>query len=464
MSNSSLKFNYTKFSVITSIAYFSIYGLAILIASIYCFIKVRQGIKSKQINNTKCYHNITAWWRSLSKHKSIYIALIPHLFDQATDCGLIIEWYFFWKYDNVPDVDMGMLVVSSIGIIILHRIISGYAVYILTRKPIHVIIQLFELMIIKAIYVNYRVQSSKPSNPQRYLQLLESIFESGPQLLLSTGYAVKTRSVSLLLLLSLVSSLWNITNTISSDDKQILPDDCQTLHIRLDAKATLGITWNWDYLLHSFGYRFLEITCRIFILVMIWVNFGGLAMFIIIIIEFIWLSYIAWNNRSMDFFSSMLCISPQLIDSYDCKQYRNFIIYRILSQYLYLIGITYTVFATKSFSCPSCGKYEDRHYLTAALSVLIYTWIGSFVWPYLGKYFYNKIGKGLEQTQLVRDPNKLDRLKWAELVALFEFGVPIPANDIYKDGHRGITIIHRICEGGPLSVEYLKRFIQIAPE
>ena len=97
---------------------------------------------------------------------------------------------------------MKELFFASIGIIIFHRFVSSLAIYRLTKKYWYVFLQSFELLVLQAIWVSYKIGTDAPSNPQRYLGLLEASLESGPQLILSTGYLFKTHDVSLLLLIS----------------------------------------------------------------------------------------------------------------------------------------------------------------------------------------------------------------------------------------------------------------------
>eukprot|EP01084_Bolivina_argentea_P005911 11172_1 len=73
------------------------------------------------------------WAKSVWKKKSVYFQLIPHFFDQATDFGVIFE---YWRLRN--DKELGIntmyLFVISIFVIVLHRIVSSLAIYRLTKK------------------------------------------------------------------------------------------------------------------------------------------------------------------------------------------------------------------------------------------------------------------------------------------------------------------------------------------
>eukprot|EP01084_Bolivina_argentea_P045008 82836_1 len=115
-----------EFALIITITYASIYSFIILITSIVCAYKVRQirkyKNKSASISNRsdneqktkeqdrtttqkataltadsqkkeKCYAPIKEWFTLVREKKKIYISLVPHLFDQATDFGVAVEYW-----------------------------------------------------------------------------------------------------------------------------------------------------------------------------------------------------------------------------------------------------------------------------------------------------------------------------------------------------------------------------------
>eukprot|EP01083_Nonionella_stella_P083750 231635_1 len=69
------------------------------------------------------------------------------------------------------------LFVVSICVIIVHRIISSFAIYRLTKNKGFMLYQLFDLLMIRCVWTNYQLGTNEPSNQQRYLQILEAIFE-----------------------------------------------------------------------------------------------------------------------------------------------------------------------------------------------------------------------------------------------------------------------------------------------
>eukprot|EP01083_Nonionella_stella_P278066 945484_1 len=81
----------------------------------------------------------------------------------------------------------------SITVIVIHKVVSCSVIYALTTSIFSVILQFFDLMMVKAIYTNYKSKTNEPGNSQKLLQILEGTFESGPQIFISLVYLIKTK-------------------------------------------------------------------------------------------------------------------------------------------------------------------------------------------------------------------------------------------------------------------------------
>eukprot|EP01083_Nonionella_stella_P110686 324098_1 len=85
----------------------------------------------------------------------------------------------YWRLrDHDIGIDTMYLFVVSISIVIVHRVISSFAIYRLTKNKAFILYQLFDLLMIRCVWSNYKLDTNEPSNQQRYLQVLEAIFES----------------------------------------------------------------------------------------------------------------------------------------------------------------------------------------------------------------------------------------------------------------------------------------------
>ena len=197
--------------------YFSIYAIIFLIVSIYCAIEVNNQNKDDNQNNanttTKNTKNtkqgddgtITAiqiatnssqiatknsisnkkriwklfkqWAKLVWKKKKIYLALIPHFFDQATDLGVILVYHEYNQNNVNIGINTHYLFWISIAILIFHRLISSLAIYLLTSSKFDAFLQIFDVLTVKCVWISHILKMDQPSNPQRYFQIFEAIFE-----------------------------------------------------------------------------------------------------------------------------------------------------------------------------------------------------------------------------------------------------------------------------------------------
>lgn len=153
-----------------TIGFASLYGLIIISTSVACAVMMSKN------KHKRWYGPILAWAKLVKQKKDIYISILPHLFDQATDLGVIWQYYLL-SYDAVnnqsidPD-DAKIYLFGSIGVIVFYRTISCIGLYHLNHNIVDVVLQIFELAMVKAIWVNYKVKRTKKANPQRLLQTM----------------------------------------------------------------------------------------------------------------------------------------------------------------------------------------------------------------------------------------------------------------------------------------------------
>ena len=218
----------SNYSSTVTWTYFAIYALIFLITSIYCAIEVNNQNKEHNINNPtttrntvntdneeakyeddqtihaiqiasgegnghqnnstaindkpkkgkkKCIKLLTQWAKLVWKKKKIYLALLPHFFDQATDIGVILVYHEYNQSNQDIGINTHYLFWVSIAILIFHRFISSLAIYLLTKSTLDAILQIFDVLTVKCVWISYILEMDQPSNPQRYLQIFEAIFE-----------------------------------------------------------------------------------------------------------------------------------------------------------------------------------------------------------------------------------------------------------------------------------------------
>ena len=150
-----------NFSRIATIIYISLYVLILFIIGI--IIKIKSGIK---ICSKK-------YFRAVWIQKGIYSGMLIHIYDTATDVGVLIDWYFLMKNEmngfNYENIDMKVFFWCSIASIILYRIWSAYMSWVLNQFnsniPFYrislVILSLFELSIFVYVYESFKTSQKK---------------------------------------------------------------------------------------------------------------------------------------------------------------------------------------------------------------------------------------------------------------------------------------------------------------
>eukprot|EP01084_Bolivina_argentea_P122635 217309_1 len=286
-----------SYSLVVSIIYFSTYVAVFCGASIFCAYSIYGTMKSPNGSIASNLKNKTTtrsrlslcsrdfaklWIKSLWKMKKVYISIVPHIFDQATDIGVLFQYYALWKDDDFTIIEAQYWFSMGIFVIVLHKVISCIAVFLLLRNWKDVVYQLFDILMVKAVYANYKLGIDEPSSGQRYLQVLEATFESGPQILISMAFILKTHIWDGVVLVSIVASLWTLTSRISSDDKSVLAATWKRIEFHYKSCPIINI----KYIFRVICWRFFEITNKVTLYSLIWLGMGGFSLIIIILFEF----------------------------------------------------------------------------------------------------------------------------------------------------------------------------------
>eukprot|EP01084_Bolivina_argentea_P031597 58482_1 len=461
-----------------SIIYFVIYGFVFLIASIYSAYDVEHkhnllfttqqnksnetkkdldtaielnevqniDIKQNEVSNalkenqsdennhkpcTKRFVKFVKYWiQSLWVKKSVYISIIPHLFDQATDFGVIYTYYVILQNpDSYPtennNVNMEALFLSSVFIIVLHKIISCAAIFALTRKCGDLFLQLLDLMMVKAIYLNYKYNLNEPGNAQRFLQILEATFESAPQIVLSMTFILKTQSGDTLIYISLISSIWTLVSRVKNDDKTLMKDTWKTLDFKYNACPPV----NWRYLFRVILWRFLEITTRVFLICLMWIGLGGFAVIIIMLFELVCALILCFYGEGVIVLGNMMYYTVSAV--HDAPK----ILLEIGAKYTTFLYLTIiTVFAMVPFEAWKVPDFVERHRIVddkLTFAMFVYTWIATVFW--VAAYWIILQTGFAEDSFATRNLQKLLKAqKFEELVNLTGFGCSIVDRNVLR--------------------------------
>eukprot|EP01083_Nonionella_stella_P303257 1049150_1 len=403
-------------------------------------IDVHQEMETKT-KDIGCKWYLTRWATLVYEKKKVYLQIIPHLFDQATDFMVIMQYYQYKQDKTFTSINTNALFYLAISILIVHRVISCFGVYVLTHNLWNVTLQLFDVLLIRCVYINYKFNSTEPTNMQRYLCILEGAFEAMPQLLLSTVFLTKTGDFSEIIVISLVSSIWTLTGQVAGDDKGVFKKEWRSFEFEYKKWPILNIRCVLRVLA-----RFLEIGSRLSLLVLLWVNIGGFGTSIILSFELFVLVIICYGYKSFGCIGNLMYFVED-----DGKIHKfnwtdglliAFMGYKLLSQYIYLALIT--VFATVHFEAYFVEPFDLRHEITFdypfGFSLFVFCWISSVLFPLIGTYCVRKgtfAGKfNSWKLSTSRHIDHLYRMHWF--------------NDIFEMLAMGKTI-------EPLDIEYLTK-------
>eukprot|EP01083_Nonionella_stella_P315624 1140600_1 len=181
-------------STIAFIAYFSCMILLVLILSIHAYRISEWKSKRSFIN-------------AVFSMRSIYGTALVQLYDTSTDVAILIFWGILTHQEvsgekDHENVNMLSFLVPSIFLIFMYRI--AYAIFyhvIFSTSGLYsrsdILLILCDLYVFQLVYEQFTGQYMSPCLMQQMLQLLESVFESMPQLVMQSIFLVRTFNTEL---------------------------------------------------------------------------------------------------------------------------------------------------------------------------------------------------------------------------------------------------------------------------
>ena len=136
--------------------------------------------------------------RDIWNKRKCYLPLITHFVDQMTDIGVILNFYFIYQNElkfgaseYCPEINGLYLFIASIFAFLFYRLVSSIIIFQQTKKVSRFFLQLFDFELYRALYLNYKLNANRPTNPQRWIQSLEAMLEAFPQTLIQLFFVVK---------------------------------------------------------------------------------------------------------------------------------------------------------------------------------------------------------------------------------------------------------------------------------
>eukprot|EP01084_Bolivina_argentea_P199805 341802_1 len=115
------------------------------------------------------------------KKRELYLPLLYHIFDTATDFGTAYIYYDLYEgakkdpniYDETADTFL-QLFYASLLIIFMYRIISSILVYVMTKQWKSALLQFLDLYIYQILIKSWELNKNEASKTQKYIASLEA--------------------------------------------------------------------------------------------------------------------------------------------------------------------------------------------------------------------------------------------------------------------------------------------------
>eukprot|EP01083_Nonionella_stella_P012656 35836_1 len=259
-----------EWGTIAAIIYFSLYAVLLIIIAIFAHM-------NEEHDNKKSF------FKSIWNKRGIYGQILVHLYDTATDIGVLIQWGILAHEERtgvqpIKSLDMNGLFWTSIAFLILYRIISIFIAWASAYQSeaecchhicwMDVCFALVDMYVIKAVYQAIKGDADEPTKRQKLIQLTEAIFESLPQVVLQSVFIIRwynhdhdpdDQATMYLVGMSLLASLFSISNKYAWVDRDACEDDehkeigCSKRCPIVNKYYVLRIVWRYSYVASRFA-------------------------------------------------------------------------------------------------------------------------------------------------------------------------------------------------------------------
>eukprot|EP01084_Bolivina_argentea_P075110 136186_1 len=228
----------------------------------------------KNWDSLTCFEKLKNVAQDAFGRKNVYLPLVLHLSDTATDFAAVAEFYIVAKAttpQQCGDLNMWWLFILSVICMLAYRIISSFTIYRITKSPLRVMLQFIDVELYHILYISHLLDLKGKSSPQRLISTIEAVFEAAPQSLIQFIYLMKAAgNISTTVVLSVIFSFFNLTLPIVGDDMKLLE---------------IKFKENKAKFMQIYVYRLLDIPSKILALAFLWYFLNGLVCLLVVIID-----------------------------------------------------------------------------------------------------------------------------------------------------------------------------------
>lgn len=233
----------------------------------------------------------------LWKYKFIYTFVLTTIYDQATDIGVMAYW---WELKDIPEIDkvdhidLHLLFYTNLFFMLFSRFAFMYVVLIHFESDWYDwILALFDLYIIKHVWIAIRDDKNEPTWQTRDCHWWEISIESLPQVVFSSVFIIRRYQIvdnnnwnnwdNIIFASSIMTSLFAAASKYINMDKNDKRFDDSILNS--DVHLTKCPIINLGYVGRVI-WRVIEVVCRSCLYVLLWAIVGGWFLIFYIILNF----------------------------------------------------------------------------------------------------------------------------------------------------------------------------------
>eukprot|EP01084_Bolivina_argentea_P141689 248964_1 len=214
--------------------------------------------------------------------KSLLVPVLMHFADIATDIGSTMEYYARSTTnateENENNISYHSIFTVSIFILLFYRVVGSIIVFEFTRSRKDALLQFFEVFLLKTLWKEWELGRTQSGRVHKWLDLIESIFESGPQCIISMYILWADSNFSLVIWISTVLSMISLASKTITQDNMYFSSKMKAKEHGFKREVGCGdgrfLCCNWRWLFRVI-WRIIDITGFILLCSGIWLSTNG---------------------------------------------------------------------------------------------------------------------------------------------------------------------------------------------
>eukprot|EP01084_Bolivina_argentea_P159979 278629_1 len=260
--------------------------------------------------------------------KALIFPITAHIADISSDLATCYEYYQLAQAGEsvVSESDEGQtkyqtIFTVSVFILCFYRFVGALIIWKYTQSIPDAILQFFELFLFKTLSKEWKLKYTETGRLHQTLDLLESVFESGPQAIISIYIIISDVNSSWIIWTSSLISVSMIASKAIKEDKKyftrrIGAKEFEFRTDKLECNDTRLCYCNWPFLVR-YLWRVVDIISFILFCAAYWYFLGGFNIFfwlgaqvIIMIIGIAFMSGSGINSVNISLVNALLVTAP----------------------------------------------------------------------------------------------------------------------------------------------------------